>query len=108
MPAYPTPPWLTRLIALASLTACCAAHAEDAIIDVDFSVPTGHLRALHGVNKGPLVPGGVFDVIAKQTELTIPFTRLHDCGWPNPYVVDHHAVFPNPAADPTKPESYDF
>ena len=37
-----------------------------------------------------------------------PFTRLHDCGWPNPYVVDHHVVFPNPNADPALPESYDF
>jgi hypothetical protein len=71
-------------------------------------VPAGELRALHGANKGPLAPGGVFDVIAEQKELGIPFTRLHDCGWPNPYVVDHHAVFPNPDADPSQPESYDF
>ena len=47
-------------------------------------------------------------MIKEQKALGIPFTRLHDCGWPNPYVVDHHAVFPNLNADPTLPESYDF
>lgn len=83
-------------------------RAEVAWLTADFSVRTGTLRALHGVNKGPLAPGGIFDVIAEQRELGIPFTRLHDCGWPNPYVVDHHAVFPNPNADPELPGSYDF
>ena len=83
-------------------------RADDAVLSVDFSVHTGAIRPLHGINKGPLAPGGIFDVIKEQKELGIPFTRLHDCGWPNPYVVDHHAVFPNPNADPTLPESYDF
>ncbi|MDB6070820.1 MAG: hypothetical protein JWL81_1991 [Verrucomicrobiales bacterium] len=50
----------------------------------------------------------MLDVTAAQKSLGIPFTRLHDCGWPNPSVVDHHVVFPNPAADPGLPESYDF
>ncbi len=83
-------------------------RAEDAVLSVDFSAPSGAIRPLHGINKGPLAPGGIFDVIREQKELGIPFTRLHDCGWPNPYVVDHHAVFPNPNADPSLPESYDF
>ena len=93
---------------LASLVACFPAHGDDAVLTADFSVPTGTIRALHGINKGPLAPGGIFDVIKEQKELGIPFTRLHDCGWPNPYVVDHHAVFPDPKADPALPESYDF
>jgi len=87
---------------------CIPIRADVATLTADFSVPTGALRPLHGINKGPLAPGGIFDVIAEQKELGIPFTRLHDCGWPNPYVVDHHAVFPNPNADPALPESYDF
>ncbi len=82
--------------------------ADDAALNADFSVHTGAIRPLHGINKGPLAPGGIFDVIKEQKSLGIPFTRLHDCGWPNPYVVDHHAVFPNPNADPELPESYDF
>ena len=82
--------------------------ADEVKLSADFSVHTGTIRPLHGINKGPLAPGGIFDVIKEQKELGIPFTRLHDCGWPNPYVVDHHVVFPNPNADPTLPESYDF
>ncbi|WP_035615335.1 sialate O-acetylesterase [Haloferula sp. BvORR071] len=83
-------------------------RADDAVLSADFSVHTGAIRPLHGVNKGPLAPGGIIDVIKEQKELGIPFTRLHDCGWPNPYVIDHHVVFPNPDADPALPESYDF
>lgn len=83
-------------------------RADEAVLSADFSVHTGAIRPLHGINKGPLAPGGILDVIQEQKELGIPFTRLHDCGWPNPYVVDHHAVFPNPNADPALPESYDF
>jgi len=83
-------------------------HAEEPVLSADFSVHTGTIRPLHGINKGPLAPGGIFDTIKEQKELGIPFTRLHDCGWPNPYVVDHHAVFPDTNADPTRPESYDF
>ena len=82
--------------------------AGEAVLSADFSVHTGAIRPLHGINKGPLAPGGIFELIKEQKALGIPFTRLHDCGWPNPYVVDHHAVFPNPNADPTLPESYDF
>jgi hypothetical protein len=93
---------------IAVLLASVPLRADDAVLSVDFSVPAGAIRPLHGINKGPLAPGGIFDVIKEQKELGIPFTRLHDCGWPNPYVVDHHAVFPNPNADPVLPDSYDF
>lgn len=94
------------LILLISLSSCL--RADELTLSVDFSTAMGRFRPLHGINKGPLAPGGIFDVIREQTELGIPFTRLHDCGWPNPYVVDHHAVFPDPNADPSLPESYDF
>jgi hypothetical protein len=82
--------------------------AGGAVLTADFSAAAGTIRPLHGINKGPLAPGGIFELIKEQKALGIPFTRLHDCGWPNPYVVDHHAVFPNPNADPALPESYDF
>jgi len=84
------------------------AQGDEVTLTADFSSHTGTIRPLHGINKGPLAPGGIFDVIEAQKDLRIPFTRLHDCGWPNPYVVDHHAVFPDPNADPALPESYDF
>ena len=97
------PRWLIAVLLISA-----PLRAEDAVLSADFSVHAGAIRPLHGINKGPLAPGGIFDVIQEQKELGIPFTRLHDCGWPNPYVVDHHAVFPNPNADPALPESYDF
>ncbi len=93
---------------LAMLVAAVPLRSGEAVLNVDFAVPAGTVRPLHGINKGPLVPGGIFDLIKEQKELGIPFTRLHDCGWPNPYVVDHHAIFPDPQADPALPESYDF
>lgn len=99
---------LSFLRLVVAFLACFSAQADDAVLRADFSVHTGKIRPLHGINKGPLAPGGIFDVIKEQKELGIPFTRLHDCGWPNPYVVDHHAVFPDPKADPALPESYDF
>jgi xylan 1,4-beta-xylosidase len=97
-----------RLWLMAMLLAVIPLRAGDVVLGADFSVHTGTLRPLHGINKGPLAPGGIFDVIKEQKELGIPFTRLHDCGWPNPYVVDHHVVFPDPKADPALPGSYDF
>ena len=97
------PRWLIAVLLISA-----PLRAEDAVLSADFSVHPGAIRPLHGINKGPLAPGGIFDVIQEQKALGIPFTRLHDCGWPNPYVVDHHAVFPNPNADPALPESYDF
>ncbi len=93
---------------LAGLFVALSPRAAAVVLTADFSVPAGRIRPLHGINKGPLVPGGLIDVVQEHRELVVPFTRLHDCGWPNPYVVDHHAVFPNPEADPTRPESYDF
>lgn len=93
------------VVALIGTTVCAE---EAATLTADFASRAGSIRPLHGINKGPLAPGGMLDVINEQKALEIPFTRLHDCGWPNPYVVDHHVVFPNPDADPAQPESYDF
>jgi len=85
-----------------------AKSAEPLGLQVNFAATNGVIRALHGVNKGPLGPGGLIDLTAEHRALGIPFTRLHDCYWPNPYVVDIHAVFPDFNADPARPESYDF
>lgn len=75
---------------------------------VDFRQTNGVIRALHGVNKGPLAPGGLIDLTDSFRALKIPFIRLHDCHWPNPDVVDIHALFPRSEADPILPSSYDF
>ncbi len=74
----------------------------------DGGSPGTPIRALNGVNGGPLAAGGLLDLSARWKEAAFPLTRLHDCHWPNPDVVDVHAIFPDPKADPSKPESYDF
>ena len=112
--ANPMPHRRTRLF-------CCAivflaavalsgqvATADDIRLVLDFSKRTGTVRPLHGVNNGPLEDGGLLDLSDFHRQLAIPFTRLHDVHWPNPDVVDMHVVFPNPAADPARPQSYDF
>ncbi|MDB6153729.1 MAG: hypothetical protein JWL90_2182, partial [Chthoniobacteraceae bacterium] len=60
--------WLTILF-LGSV------HADEAVLTANFSVASGLIRPLHGINKGPLAPGGIFDLIKEQKELGIPFTR---------------------------------
>ena len=99
---------LATLLAFLPCLSLLLPAAEPLVLQVDFAQTNGVIRALHGVNKGPLGPGGLLDLTAEHRALGIPFTRLHDCYWPNPYVVDIHAVFPDFSADPAKPESYDF
>lgn len=77
-------------------------------LEVDCARTGKPLRALHGINKGPLASGGLLYVTEPLRALGVPLTRLHDCHWPNPDVVDMHVVFPDPDADPERPESYDF
>ncbi|HVK10626.1 MAG TPA: hypothetical protein VM597_17805 [Gemmataceae bacterium] len=85
-----------------------AAPAGAADLVIDAGRPGPPLRRLHGVNGGPLVQGGTLDLSAHWKALAPPLARLHDCHWPNPDVVDLHVVFPDPAADPDRPENYDF
>ncbi len=94
------------LIGLLPLTALAADREVD--IRVDFRRTNGVIRPLHGINKGPLVAGGIIDVTAGQRELKPPLNRLHDCRWPNPDVVDIHTLFPDFNADPDRAESYAF
>lgn len=99
---------MIRHVILALFPVLCARAGESHRIGVDFAAPLGELRALHGINKGPLTPGGLVDLTAAQKRLRVPSTRLHDCHYPNPAVVDLHAVFPDPDADPALPGSYHF
>ncbi|HZZ73084.1 MAG TPA: hypothetical protein VFE24_12590 [Pirellulales bacterium] len=77
-------------------------------IIVDCAQPTHTIRPLHGVNGGPSNAGETIDLTNYWKELAIPITRLHDCDWPNPAVVDMHVVFPSPTADPEAAASYQF
>jgi xylan 1,4-beta-xylosidase len=96
---------LRAAILISGMLPCAAAPLE---LQVDFAKTIGTIRPLHGINKGPLTAGGMVDLTARHRELAPPFTRLHDCHWPVPDVVDVHVVFPNFTADASKPENYDF
>ena len=97
------------MIVFLSLMPQCSAMAQSICeLVIDNANPVGNLRPLHGVNDGPLHAGDTLDLSAEFRELGIPLTRLHDCHWPTADVVDIHVVFPNFAADPSDPASYDF
>ncbi|MCY3018951.1 MAG: hypothetical protein NTW87_07985 [Planctomycetota bacterium] len=92
-----------------SLALCAQTIGGEPVdLQVDCARAAGEIRPLHGGNCGPLQYGELVDLTAYHRELGIPYTRLHDCHWPNPDVVDFHAVFPNGDADPERVESYDF
>ena len=93
---------------LSATTLLLVLAAPPADLVVDAGKPGAPVRPLHGVNGGPLVQGGTLDLSGHWKALAPPLARLHDCHWPHPDVVDLHVVFPNPAADPDRPESYDF
>ncbi|MCX6359723.1 MAG: hypothetical protein NT029_07960 [Armatimonadetes bacterium] len=100
--------WVGAGLAPHSLSRTAPMPAEASVVRCDFGKPAGRFRALHGINKGPLIAGGMLDIANDQLELKPPFSRLHDCHWPNPDVVDIHAIFPNPDADPDDPANYTF
>ncbi|HEY0549351.1 MAG TPA: hypothetical protein VGF13_07080 [Verrucomicrobiae bacterium] len=85
-----------------------ASAVEPLELRIDFARTNGTWRALHGINRGPLIAGGMIEIIEAQRALNIPFTRLHDSHWPTVDVVDIHAVFPDFTRDPAQAESYDF
>jgi xylan 1,4-beta-xylosidase len=93
-------------LSVGAVTGVAAEAAAE--VAVDFGRAAGVIRPLHGINKGPIAPGGLIDLTAPLRALHLPSARLHDCHWPNPDVVDIHAVFPNFDADPALASSYDF
>lgn len=97
-----------RAMLLAATCFAAAAPAEVATIAVDFGEAAGTIRPLHGVNGGPSCRGETVDLSQAWREVGVPLSRLHDCDWPRPDVVDLHAVFPDPSADPADPRSYTF
>lgn len=77
-------------------------------IEVDFSRVVGTIRPLHGVNSGPIAEHFTVDLSKYFRELQIPCVRLTLPNWPGVDCVHIKCVFPNMAADPDDPASYDF
>ena len=78
---------------------------------VDFSKYTGkQIRALHGVNGGPLTKAFTYDARPLFLEAGFPYARLHDIEYPygSGEFVDIPCIFKNFDADENDPESYNF
>lgn len=84
-----------------------AAQPETALV-IDLDKPLGHVKALHGVNHGPLANGENARLNSYHAEAGFPSTRLHDCHWPFPDVVDVSCIFPIFSADPEDSQNYLF
>jgi hypothetical protein len=84
------------LCALASTAA-----AED--IRVDCGRPAGRIKAIHGVNNGPLANGENAKLGRWYAEAGFPVARLHDVRWPSPDACDVSTIFPLAHLDPATP-----
>ncbi|MFO1497791.1 MAG: hypothetical protein U1G07_05255 [Verrucomicrobiota bacterium] len=82
--------------------------ATRASLGVDFARPNGLIRALHGVNLGPLCYRGMVDLSRYHQELRLPLTRLHDVVWLNYDAVDISTIFRDFRNDPTDAANYQF
>ena len=68
-PTYRGAGYLLWLMAVL-LAAFSPQRADEVKLRADFSLRTGAIRPLHGINKGPLAPGGIFDVIKELEKAT--------------------------------------
>ncbi len=85
------------------------ASATNGTVSIHFGTPAGRIKPLHGVNGGPLSRSSESDnLVVYHAEAGFPHTRLHDCQWPSPNVVDVHCVFPLFHADADDPRNYVF
>ncbi len=67
----------------APVTHSAASGQSNAV--VDFAKSAGKIRALHGVNNGPVIWGANDDLTKYHTDAGFPSTRcLHDSHWPAP------------------------
>ena len=103
-----------RTILLAGALAILAfpvAHSADegaASVTLDFAKPAGKIRALHGVNNGPVNWGVGGDLTNYHKEAGFPSCRLHDCHYAGQNVVDIHFIFPIFDADADDAMYYRF
>ena len=77
-------------------------------VTVDFARPKGKIRALQGVNNGPLCGASYIDLTTLHRDVGVSWNRLHDTPYQQPDAVDIHCIFPDFRADPAQPESYHF
>ena len=98
------------IVAMPGLQAVAAdtARQNGEPVVIDFTKSLGKIRALHGVNNGPVVWGANDDLTKYHADAEFPSTRLHDMHYPGPDVVDIPAIFPIFDADADDPKYYCF
>ncbi|MBT3377517.1 MAG: hypothetical protein HN742_32985 [Lentisphaerae bacterium] len=84
--------------------------SDNSRITVDSVESVGPVRAIHGVNLGPLVDNGVNtnDHSKYFSEIAFPTVRLHDVPFSFRQSVDVPCIFPLFHLDPHDPRNYDF
>ena len=89
---------------------CASLQPPSAVeqVSVDFSQIAGRIRAIHGVNGGPISNGENPDLRPWFRQAGFPAVRLHDSRWPSPDVVDIHTIFPLAHLDADDPRNYTF
>lgn len=101
--------WLVWCI---SMTVSNYGHGQHPTIStyrISAGNPGERIKPIHGVNGGPFViVDHASDLTQYHKEAGFPHTRLHDCNWPHPDVVDVPAIFPNFHADVNDPRNYHF
>ncbi len=80
---------------------------SSATVRVDFSVPVGRVKPMHGMCNGPVSYGA--DISDSFREIGVPLVRF-DCTDTaiSRQAVDVSRIFKNRDADPSDPDSYDF
>ncbi len=80
--------------------------------DIDFSVnikrQSGRIKAIHGVNGGPVTRHSEIDMSAYFSDVVFPTVRLHDIPYAYWGAVDVPCIFPLFHADHTDPRNYKF
>src|SRR5690348_7166745 len=106
------------------LCGAAMAAAQTRVIQVDAGKVVGAIRSLQGVNAGPLPLSPLLPELTSQyRDVRVDMVRTHDffgptdidARWPDPDPIAKavkasgaNSIFPNPDADPEKPESYNF
>ena len=85
-----------------------------AVIMVTTAEKVGHIKAMNGVNNGPMKAdiSQIRDNFTAYKAARIPFARTHDSSFEEAYgsehTVDITAIFPDFSKDANDPKSYDF
>ena len=80
---------------------------QHATVRVDFSIPVGEIKPMHGMCNGPVSYGA--DISGLFREIGVPYVRFDGTDTAiSSYAVDISRIFRHPEADPSDEKNYDF